>query len=405
MKDQKLRIIINALNGNRDDKEYIKYTNQYFLIKDNILCRSVARRTRSSTQLTNNQVVVPITLIPIVLKWLHNHPLHGHPGFEITSQRAKSLFYWSTMLKDIRTYIKNCDICFRHKGHTKNPVSLGTYPVPSKPFERVHLDLLTGFYETDRGNKNLLVIIDALTRYTELIPLKSKTAIECARKFYECYICRHGIPNIIISDSGGEFNNHFLNSLCEILQIKKINTMIYHPESNGLVERVNRKVLDILRVNIGGMDPNWDIAIPTVSSTLNNNYHTSIRMSPHEAVYGIPARSPFHILTPTNNLSDPLKDIIDVSRSRFQTLYQNLLQAQVLMKNAHDKKAKDTKPYQEGDIVYVQVYVRKGLNWKLLPKFEGPFIVIEVLVGNRLRIRNQSDPTDVRTVSVSHVRA
>ncbi|XP_064100825.1 uncharacterized protein LOC135211447 [Macrobrachium nipponense] len=155
----------------------------------------------------------------------------------------------------------------------------------------------------------------------------------------------HGIPHTIISNFGGEFNNLFLNSLCILLGIKKINTMIYHPESNGLVERENRKMLDILRVTLGGMDLNWDIAIiPAVSSTLNHSYHHSTEMSPHEAIYCVPARTPFHIFTPTTDLSDPLKDIVYTSVNRFNTLRRYLQEAQIIMKNTHDKNTKQTKP-------------------------------------------------------------
>ena len=98
------------------------------------------------------------------------------------------------------------------------------------------MDLITGFSETPRGNKVILVIIDVLTRYTELIPLQGKTAAECAEKFFNYFICRHGIPESLITDSGGEFNNVFLKTLCSFLGVKKLNTIVYHPESNGLVE-------------------------------------------------------------------------------------------------------------------------------------------------------------------------
>ncbi|XP_064103947.1 lactosylceramide 4-alpha-galactosyltransferase-like [Macrobrachium nipponense] len=63
------------------------------------------------------------------------------------------------------------------------------------------------------------------------------------------------------------------------------------------------------------MDPNWDVAIPAVSSTLNHSFHHSIKMLPHEANYGMPAGTPFHVLTPTTILSAPLKDIVDTSTS------------------------------------------------------------------------------------------
>ena len=164
------------------------------------------------------------------------------------------------------------------------------------------MDVLGGFAETGRGNKHILVIVDALTRYVELIPLKSKTAAECGEKFYSFFVCRYGLPEKIISDSGTEFNNAFINTLCEILGIKKVNTAVYNPASNGIVERVNRKILEVFRVTIGGDDPDWDRSLYVVMFALNNNYHSAIGTDPHAALYGCSARSPFDVLE-TRDLS------------------------------------------------------------------------------------------------------
>ena len=138
------------------------------------------------------------------------------------------------MKKDVTKYLTECDTCLACKEKTGGPVPIGSYPISSAPFERLVIDILTGFETTRKGNKNLLVCIDSLTRYTELIPLKSKTAQEVAMKLFERIICRYSVPKVLISDNGGEFNNKILQTLCEKFMVKKVNITAYHPASNGL---------------------------------------------------------------------------------------------------------------------------------------------------------------------------
>ena len=76
----------------------------------------------------------------------------------------------------------------------------------------------------------------------------------------------------------------------------------------------------------------------------------------------------------------------------------------MVMKREHDKRAKTNKPYAVGDKVYVKVNVRKGLNYKLKPLFDGPFQIEELLIANRAIVRNLSNPNDLRTIHLSQIR-
>ena len=137
-------------------------------------------------------------------------------------------------------------------------------PIAKTPFERLSIDLITSFGCTERGNKAVLVCIDQLTRYTELIPLKDKSAKECALALFNNIFCRYTAPEMILSDNGLEFRNALLNELCETFGVNKVYIMPYHPEGNGMVERNNRKLLDVLRHTIG-QDAQWDLRLQLAS--------------------------------------------------------------------------------------------------------------------------------------------
>ena len=136
-------------------------------------------------------------------------------------EQARAKVYWKNMELDIKNYVKSCHECQKFRGHVQKPSKLLSFPIPESPWQRVHMDLLTSFNETRRGFKNILVIVDTLSRYVELIPLKSKTAYECATSFYRSFICRYGLPETIVTDNGTEFRNAFYDRLTELFKIKK----------------------------------------------------------------------------------------------------------------------------------------------------------------------------------------
>ena len=156
-----------------------------------------------------------------MLKIIHDD--RGHPGRDETVRQARLKYYWKTMLKDIKTYTVNCQTCASHKGHPKTPTPISLYPVPQKPFERVTIDLLTNMKETPHGNKHILVCVDTLTRFTELIPLKNKTAEECAISFHDNLILRYSAHEVSISDNGLEFVKKMMSALCNFYNIQKVN--------------------------------------------------------------------------------------------------------------------------------------------------------------------------------------
>ena len=80
------------------------------------------------------------------------------------------------MFRDIKGFVKNCVVCTSYKSRVSTP-HMAYYPIPLRPFNRVHMVLLTGFCESRLGNMHLLVVIDELTRYVKAYPIRNKTAV------------------------------------------------------------------------------------------------------------------------------------------------------------------------------------------------------------------------------------
>ena len=71
-------------------------------------------------------------------------------------------------------------------------------------------------------------------------------------------ICRHGVPNSLLSDRGPDFLSRLILSICDLLDMKKINTTAYHPQTDGMVERMNRTLLGMISKHVKFYGAEWD---------------------------------------------------------------------------------------------------------------------------------------------------
>ena len=108
------------------------------------------------------------------------------------------------------------------------------------------------------------MIVDCFSRWTEACPLPDKTALAVADAFFQHIVCRFGMPFVIHSDQGREFENKVMQELCLLCGAHKTRTPPYHPESDGLVERFNRTLLMMLVMFAGENRDDWDDLLPAV---------------------------------------------------------------------------------------------------------------------------------------------
>ena len=76
--------------------------------------------------------------------------------------------------------------------------------------------------------------------------MPNKTALAVADVFFQLIVCRFGMPAVIHSDQGREFEKNLMQELCLLCGAHKTRTTPYHPASDGLVERFNRTLLMML---------------------------------------------------------------------------------------------------------------------------------------------------------------
>ena len=290
--DDRLKLIIDSLESESLD-EIIEGKNKFRLINHDDDTKTVLYRIISDRNGREfEQRCVPKALIPRALNLYHEGYIHN--GAVRMESTIKLGYYWFKMGEDIREYVSKCINCKMRKSHTrKGRIPIMRYSMTLKPTDRTHLDLTGKLPKTQRGNVYILVIKDYLTKFVWLIPLPNKEAITIAEAMLVHFIGVAGIPKVIISDQGGEFDNKLMKALTSILTSKKIRTTGYNPQSDGTVEVHNRTLKDQLFHYVNHLkQDDWDTFLPTCQLMYNTTVSTATGYTPYFLMYGRECRMP-----------------------------------------------------------------------------------------------------------------
>ena len=160
-----------------------------------------------------SQLVVPIQERWDLIRRFHDSLFAGHLGVTPTVFRLQNRVYWPGMRGDVRTYIASCTICLARKSPCPRRAPMCHVEVGHR-WDRVAMDLLDMSVTTTKGNRYVLVMVDCFSRWTEACPLPDKTAQSVANAFFNQIVCRFGMPMVIHSDQGREFENRIMQELC-----------------------------------------------------------------------------------------------------------------------------------------------------------------------------------------------
>ncbi len=140
-------------------------------------------------------------------------------------------------------------------------------------------------------------MIDNFSWCVILAPLKEKSAHTDAHAIVTKLTCEYSASRFLLSENGAEFRNKVLAEICSQFRIRQTFTVAYHPASNGLVERSNHKILEILRTIVAGHLGTLEDWIPQVAATTNASVCESTCQSPHYILFGSPKRLPYDLLS------------------------------------------------------------------------------------------------------------
>ena len=228
-----------------------------------------------------------------LVKSTHDSYIGGHVGIQNTYRRLKAHFYWPFMKKLVHQLVQHCDICKQSKAErVPYPGLLQALSAPHVPWQDITMDFIEGLPKS-KGKDTIMVIVDRFTKYGHFITLAHPfTAQEVAKSFLDHIYKFHGLPATILTDRDKIFTSLFWRELFKHLGVKLLLSTAYHPQTDGQIERVNQCLETYLRCITMHCPRKWHQWMSTTQWWYNSSFHSTINMSPFQALYGYepPAR-------------------------------------------------------------------------------------------------------------------
>lgn len=267
------------------------------------------------------------------------------------------------------------------------------FPTATEPFELVSMDIVGPLPLSNQGNKYLLTFTD-MTCYCEAIPIPNQTAETVAREFVHKIITRYGVPKRLLTDQGCNFVSSLLRGVCTLLGVQKLRTTPYHPQCNGMIERLHKTLADMLSHFFSPDGKNWDEIVPFALMAYRSAQHVATGFSPHMLMFGqemkLPEADDLALKPETDeNTQFQFDDLVEKLRKVREIAIRNSESSKERNKKYYDKKSK-LKHYKLGDHVYLHdPTVKRGPQKKFGKSWKGPYEVVEVLIIKFLRKREK----------------
>ena len=368
---------------------YCKLWPQLILC-DGVLCQQY------TPQPLGTVVTVPIlpkSLQRQALQQCHDSPVAGHQGFNKTLELLRKEAYWVNMISDVESYCRQCQKCQQSKLPSPSRAPLTSTPI-GKPWQMVAVDILSVPVSAN-GNKCLLVVQDYFTKWADAIPLPNQKAITITKALVNLFATM-GIPQIVHSDQGQNFESAVLKQTLDAFGIRKSHTTAYHPQGDGLVERFNRSLLQLLRTYVD-KEFDWEQHLPLALYAYRTAAHSSTGISPHMLMFG---REPHAFLFDSPLTFDPgsYQHYLRAKLAELQDLVEsNLVKAADQQKCHYDKQSK-----APSFAIHDKVWLSVPTAGKLQPRWEGGWKVTSVNSPVTIEISNGRKSKVVHSNRLQH---
>ena len=370
------------------------------------------------------------------------HRALGHAGQAKVMQAWRRTGYWSIDEEDLwRRTAATCEDCQRRKGYPRDwrPNDAGR-PTDERAapglFGSVHMDHVKLHEASRAGHRAILTLTDAFSRKRVFEPVTDESEETTARAILHRWVRCFGWPDRFVTDKGSAFANGLIKAMGELVGTTHVFTTAYHPEANGVEERVHRQLADVtaaLLVDLGRAGDEWHLVLPAVELAINVTVNKATGFAPDHLLFGQRPRLPATLGTPLTRrlidegdvdaelgsptrLATPLSDARR-ARSLLEVRHQDwdeaLERARTASERMQERAAAVPRPVQAsvapGD--YVMVYAAETLTRDVevprkfaAKRYTGPWRVAKVHRGVVALLTRANEPTDVMTATVQRCK-
>ena len=335
----------------------------------------------------------------------HND-VQGHVKMKAVEQKMKAAGIRGSYLREhIKFVIDRCGLC-QKLDHGATIVAPNASITSQESGEEWSIDTVGPIEEDEDGNQYIIAAIDGFSRSVFMKPTKTASAEEAAQFILELAGI-FGLPKAFRSDNGPQYVNVLIATFLDLVGTERHAGIAYRPQSNGLIERINKEIGRHLRfiVHSRRVRGKWSKYLPLVSRIINASYNSSLGTSPCRVMFGnrinlnrnlIPSQAPPMV-------QSMIGEVPDSSRRRhIQKFVDHLVEAQ-------EEIAKASTEYQQGllqkKIGDKQKQLDKGswvvCSWpsgrpvKLSVLWKGPYKIKRIKPGSK-SVYLCEDPADLK---------
>lgn len=373
----------------------------------------------------NTRMCVPRGMVAEILKEVHDGKTEAaHAGYHKTYNRISATYYWPRMSRSIKAFVQTCDVCQKAKPRKHPPVGiLQPIPIPSQPFEVLSMDFISELPVTPEGYDAILVVVDKLTKYAITIPTTTKiNEEETASLLFEHVFSKFGLPRQIISDRDTRWRGVFWAEVCRLMGMRRALTTAYHPQADGQTEVLNAYLEVAVRCYIERLDERhlWSKLLSSLTFAYNCSPHSSTEQTPAFLLRGYQPTTGSTLMhgkdaieRGTNVQDGDCEDdralkLAEDFRAQRRAAQESLLLAQMRQEKGYNKGRRDV-GFESGEFVLLNRETLglnrniTGTGKKLIPKYEGPFEILEKISNITYRLRLPASYAIHPVININHL--
>ncbi|CAH2330260.1 Retrovirus-related Pol poly from transposon opus, partial [Pelobates cultripes] len=235
------------------------------------------------------KIGIPESSAPIFISQAHGV---GHKGLKVTLGLIQQHFVILNLSLHCQVYLQRCVQCLQTNTTVTHKARHEHLPPPTGPFTHLQVDF-THIPKTGKRQQYLLVIVDHFLKWPEAFVTNKEDARTVVKILTTEIIPRYGCPLQINSDNGPAFASKVTQELAKWLQVTWKFNVPYHPQSSGIVERMNRTIKEKLMKATDGTWVHWQTYLPAILAEIRMTPSRTTKLSPFEILMGRPFPTPW----------------------------------------------------------------------------------------------------------------
>ncbi|KAK3914883.1 Transposon Tf2-6 polyprotein [Frankliniella fusca] len=311
-----------------------------------------------------DRIYAPKGIRKILLESYHSSIFSCHPGYHRMLGTLSKDYYWPSMYKDVREFVKKCISCQQRKPGAHRPIApLQRYSEFNEPMAQIQMDCAGPLHLSYRGNKFICVFLDLFTHFpvAYAIPdLQASTISRCLLNFVSIFGC----PKRLICDNFTSHRSKLFQDLNKVMGIPLVFCASYSPISNGGVEKFMRYIGDAISHYVNQHNAeHWEDFLDPALMAYRSSVCKTISETPFFALFGR------DFPTPNNNFLRSDLEPMPIKRD-YKVHLRNTLRAAYREIVNHTKAEKDRA---------IEYYNRKSAP-------------VSLTVGDLVMVKNKANP-------------